>query len=573
MSEPDQRLKLQLESAYLALEALGRDRAKWQQEADTAREQAARMRDAYQALVDALADVTVRLSKAETQRDEFGGQRDALRAGREALEAQQHKQARERDELARERDALASQRDELARQLNAMRRTVYWRLSKPLRLIEPSVHALPQVLRRAARRSAVAVLDAMTAMAASWRARLGVPRTMWGITPILTLPLLARCDRLLGLRSESLVFETYSTWRAFDINLERLIKLVYGKYPYLVDRLHRVVLRLALVRYDVFHLFCDRGLTPPIARFGINPSEMAAMRQFGRRLYTYTYGADVRTRQTTLALGKYNFCIDCPEPTRFCFCDDEQGRANIECIRQYATAMIAVGDMLPYVPGARDFCFWPIDIARSPNVGTDWVPGRPLRIAHATNQPQFKGTHHLIAAIERLRSEGHAIELVRAEGVPNADVITLFRSCDLVADQFIDGFHGYTSFEAMALGKPVLCYLRSPDMVMDPDHCPMINVWPDTVYDTLKRCLEGEFDLPSLGRRSRSYIERYHSMPAVAIRLGKLYLETAKFPDRINRRISRRIEELGRTLPELIAGPAPVSWAEAARIDGLSVKP
>ena len=34
---------------------------------------------------------------------------------------------------------------------------------------------------------------------------------MWGVTPILTLPLLARCDRLLGLRSESLVFTTYYT--------------------------------------------------------------------------------------------------------------------------------------------------------------------------------------------------------------------------------------------------------------------------------------------------------------------------------------------------------------------------
>src|ERR1700737_4580095 len=47
----------------------------------------------------------------------------------------------------------------------------------------------------------------------------GTVRTLWASTPILTLPILAQCDRLLGFRSSSLVFNTYYVTRSFDINL------------------------------------------------------------------------------------------------------------------------------------------------------------------------------------------------------------------------------------------------------------------------------------------------------------------------------------------------------------------
>ena len=116
----------------------------------------------------------------------------------------------------------------------------------------------------------------------------------------------------------------------------------------------------------------------------------------------------------------------------------------------------------------------------------------------------WKGTRYLLAAIEQLQLEGCAIELVRVQGVPNSEVIALFSSCDLVADQFVAGFHGYTALEAMALGKPVLRDLRGPDMTIDPANCPMINTSPETVYNALKDCLDGRHDLAALGRRSRA---------------------------------------------------------------------
>ncbi|MGO4573055.1 hypothetical protein [Microvirga sp. 2TAF3] len=531
-----------------------------------------RYRAAYEALLGPLADVTARLSQAETGLD---------RAARDFAAARAEHSA----EMAQVAAVHASEIAQLKGELDTVYRSTSWRITAPLRSAGRPVIGFKSALQRCAGRvscfvkgiapwcrnavvrSANLGLDALTTLAAGWRRRFGTPRTMWGVTPILTLPLLAQCDRLLGLRSDSLVFTTYYITNSFDINLKRLCEYIYTKHPSWTIRLHKIILRIALIRYDVFHLFCDRSVVLPTRRMEINEDEMKAIVAFDKRLYTYTYGADVRTRQATLSLGRYNLCAECPQPGQFCMCDDTEGSGNIGRIGKYATEMLAMGDMLAYVPGATNLHFWPLDLAKFHYCGSNWTKDRPLRVAHAPNHPHFKGTQYLIDAVERLQSEGFAIELVRVQGVPNTEVIRLFETCDLIADQFIAGFHGYTALEAMALGKPVLCYLRGPDMALDPVNCPIINAWPDTVYATLKRCLEGQLDLAELGRRSRSYVEHYYSLDAVASRLGVMYLRSARFPDRINRRIEQRLSEIQNRLPELLTGPPPVPWHLAEEVD------
>jgi hypothetical protein len=435
-----------------------------------------------------------------------------------------------------------------------------------LRLIEacePAVRRHGGVLDRA-------VLAPLVKAAAWWRSHVGTPRTLWGVTPILTLPLLARADRLLGLRSSSVVYTTYATTSAFEVNLKRLMHWIEENRPHWRDPLEHLVLRLCLLRFDVFNYFCDRGLSPQ-KHLGLNEPELQLLRRSGHRLYAYAYGADVRTRGRTLSLGVHNLCVACPAPGQLCICDDDRGARNQQMIAQYAAAVVVMGDMLAYgPPGARNQPYWPLDTGKIRYVGVDWTPQRPLRVAHAPNHPYFKGTHHLTAAIERLRSEGRAIELIRIQGVPNSEVVRLFEQSDLIADQFVAGSHGYTALEGMAAGKPVLCYLRDPSMVLDPDVCPMINTWPESVYQTLKDCLDGRYDLAELGRRSRAYIEHHYSIEAVALRLGGMYLETADFPERINRRIRARMDNLIRSLPPLIEGQPPVPWSA---VPGSHIRP
>jgi hypothetical protein len=192
----------------------------------------------------------------------------------------------------------------------------------------------------------------------------------------------------------------------------------------------------------------------------------------------------VRRLAQTLALGKWNFCVDCPELERFCACTPDNS-AIMAGMGARATCADALGDMLAYVPNARYMHYWPIDLVRVPPAAAPRADG-PLRIAHASNHIYSKGPHHLEAAIARLRAEGQVIEYVKVQGVPNAEVIRQFGEAGLVADHLIGVAYGFTALEAMARGKPMMTYVRSPNLVEAPEECPLINVTPHTLEATLR---------------------------------------------------------------------------------------
>lgn len=383
-------------------------------------------------------------------------------------------------------------------------------------------------------------------------------RTLWGVTPIVTLPLKARCDHALGFRSESVVFTTYYITRAFTWNLS-LCRRAFDSFPLASRAGYRVLLGLALLRYDVFHVFADRGIMPPTWRaFGIDPEELSAIRAAGKPVYVYAYGADVRTRAATEALGRWNFCAECDDPGRYCVCDDTKGRALMTATSTHATALVSLGDMLTYMPGARHLPYWPIDIDAIAPATSPVDPSQPLRIAHAPNHAHFKGTKYLEAAIATLRADGHRIELIKVSGVPNATVMQMFAAADIVADQFIGGAYGYSALEGLARGKPVLTYVRSPDLVLAADECPFVNVTPDNLETVLLWCLANRHLLPVIGMQGRAYVERHHSIPAVAARFSALYRQTAQFPPATVARLKAFEAAEQRRCASIAISPAPL---------------
>jgi hypothetical protein len=394
------------------------------------------------------------------------------------------------------------------------------------------------------------------------RLKRGKVRSLWGCTPILTLPMKSRADRSLGFVSHSLVFTTYGIFRNFDINLSKLVGLSYRLDYTFGGTIHRFVLYIAMRRYDVFHFFFDRGILVPPQRFGISLEELDLLRAAGKRVYVYAYGADVRLREKTLSLGRWNFCIDCPEIGKFCFCDDAAGRRTLAEIAQRVTCTVALGDMINYVPGCRIMHYWPIDTEAITPLLQPATRG-PLLIAHAPNHAHFKGSHYLEAVIDRLWSEGHTIRYVKVQGVPNAEVIRLFGEADIVADQLIGGAYGYTALEGMARSKPVLTYVRSPDLVEAADECPLINTTPDTLEAVLRWLLDNRDRLPQIGAQGRAYVERWHSIGAVAERLGRMYEETADFPKPVLDKImaQRRRENAARAAIRSVCG-----WEHPFRI-------
>ena len=82
--------------------------------------------------------------------------------------------------------------------------------------------------------------------------------------------------------------------------------------------------------------------------------------------------------------------------------------------------------------------------------------------------------------------------------------------------------------ELMALGKPVLVYIRPEDLAFIPQSMqadlPFVEVEPKTILEVLRRIVQmPRSDLHALGRRSRAFVERWHDPRRVAIEMRENY--------------------------------------------------
>lgn len=353
--------------------------------------------------------------------------------------------------------------------------------------------------------------------------------SIWTGTPILTLSRKAASERLLGVRALSIVRQSYYITNDFDVDIFRIARgsavvafaLTYITFIWICISAKRV------------HTFADGGLLPSLKHREFSSTEMTIYKLLRIRQFVWVYGADVRTRRKTIALGEPNCCTDCTEINLACICDQTKADTNMQRLSRAAVAIFSMGDMIEYTPGSNNkLFFWPVDLTA--NSGTRYLPVYPmrdsafgLRIVHAPNHRAFKGTIHLETAVRKLQSEGVKIELVMVEKVPNARALDIYRTADLIFDQCMIGFHGYFAIEAMALGKPVMCFIRKPeDYLLAPNECPIINTHVTTLADDLRYLAqEGRSTLPEIGRRGREYVERHYTEKAFSQRLAIAYRE------------------------------------------------
>jgi len=346
------------------------------------------------------------------------------------------------------------------------------------------------------------------------------PRIIWGPTPILTISVSSRAEKRLGYQSNTLVYQPYYITDNFDYNLEK-----YHKILWLRPLIPWLVFTWAMLKYDVFHYFFGRGFLMPHRGKRINRIELPILKLAGKVVVVSAYGGDVRYEKKCRSEGKYNCCIDCNQKMIACICDEKLAISNVNYVNRYVDIALSMGDMVEYTPGSKnDVFYWPIDLDEVKYVGVREQNDPPIIIIHASNHRQFKGTKYLISAVENLRNEGYPIELQLIEGVSNARARELYRNADIVAEQFIIGWHGYFAVEAMALGKPVVCYIRKPKEYLPKDkECPIINADPDNLEDRLKWLIENPQIRAELGKKGRAYVEEVFALDRVGERLDTIY--------------------------------------------------
>jgi hypothetical protein len=243
------------------------------------------------------------------------------------------------------------------------------------------------------------------------------------------------------------------------------------------------LLRL-LPRTDVFHFYFGWTLVPRRLQWPI-------LKATRRKSVLHFLGSDIR--------GKT------PEQLRYARGADARIVGSYDALRWVPDAQVVPPglDLSEYVPPPAE------------------ERERPV-VLHAPSSRSRKGTEHVVAACE-----GLDVELDVVEGLRHDEARRRYERADIVVDQLNAGWYGIFALEAMALGKPVLSYLR-PEAVEETEGAlgvdvPIVPVTKETLRERIAELAGSPERRRQIGAASRAYVERVHDADEGADRLIAIY--------------------------------------------------
>ncbi len=348
----------------------------------------------------------------------------------------------------------------------------------------------------------------------------------------------------LGVKSETWIFSqnalryacTKAIWSETDGALRREMKRCLA------------IVRVAL-GFDIIHFNFGTGWATPIPMFSqtdrsmlakmkrllaasylelLSVAEFALYRLFRRPLFVHYQGDDAR--QGDFCLSRFRHSIaQYTDPGYYSAETDALKRRMISRMSRQCAQVYAVNPDLMHVlgPGARFVPYSHISL-------DDWQPvytqleQRPLRIGHAPSHRKVKGTDIILDALQQLAAEGYEFELELIEGLPNHLARQKYEQIDVLIDQLHAGWYGGLAVEAMALGKPVMVYIREEDLQFIPAgmkaDLPFLRVTVEGIKEDLRQLLNmPRSDLFALAQRGRRYVERWHDPLRIAEEIARDY--------------------------------------------------
>ena len=255
--------------------------------------------------------------------------------------------------------------------------------------------------------------------------------------------------------------------------------------------------------------------------------ELKWLRKKGKRIFVTFQGDDARLA----SFHKENFDINLAQSQEYFNNNSEKEDYNKHCVQmfaKYADKIFALNpDLLHTLPTQAVFLpYASLDLNEWKYVGVNLKS--ELKIVHAPTERNTKGTKYILEAVEKLKSEGFKFEFLLIENIPRSKAKILFEKSDLLLDQLLGGWYGGLGLEFMALGKPVVCYIRQEDLKFIPAkmkaELPVINADPYTIYAVLKDCLTvNRQKLPGIGELSRKYAENWHDPLKIAKKMKAYY--------------------------------------------------
>lgn len=317
---------------------------------------------------------------------------------------------------------------------------------------------------------------------------------------------LAQALREKGIDAESASLRTHH----YDYLADQ--RLNFDQYPKEeAEQLRTEFFNEAMKKYDVFHFHFGETFFP-------DRHDLEILKKKGKKIVVHHRGSEVRMLSVAKKLNNPYVRVKRSWP-------EEKVRSNLAFLSKYFDhAIVNDEELKAYVePYYKNIHVIPhaIDV----NAITPYYPEKQTKplIVHAPSRRDTKGTQYVLNAIELLKRTGLDFDFRLIEGLSHQEALALYRKATIVIDQLQIGSYGHLSIEAMAMGKPVICYIREDLVKKYPEDLPVVKANPKNLFKVIKKLIRQPKNWPIIGKQGRQYVENHHSYDKVADKLIKVY--------------------------------------------------
>lgn len=264
--------------------------------------------------------------------------------------------------------------------------------------------------------------------------------------------------------------------------------------------------------FDIFHFYYGTTLT-------FDHFDLKALKKFDKKVIMQFWGQDVRLYSKAAKFNPYIGDLQSNEEeirmkleqlagyAQYCIVNDYE---IYEYVRDYFTDIRIISQM--------------IDVKSFEPCYRDDADDK-FTIVHAPTSGRLKGTNYILSAVENIKEKYPWVDFRLVHGIPHDKAVRIYKEADLIIDQLLIGNYGQLSIEAMALGKPVMCWISDFMKERYPRELPVIIANPDDVEDKLEYAIKNKDMLKAIGKKGRLYAEKYHDIRCGIDKFIDLYKE------------------------------------------------
>lgn len=339
--------------------------------------------------------------------------------------------------------------------------------------------------------------------------------------------------RTAGYKADNFAFTCPSYWRSISFGLILEDNFLLRIFIYLTD--YTFLFYWAVLKYDFFEFAFIGGI---LKNSHLRKIEPLLLKILAKKISVYGYGADCKILSDIRKMGfKYNNAMDRNEKTESQ--PEKIIRENVERAQKYADVLIAGGDLIHlgkkaiFLPIPTDLSLWSSEPPKN---------HKKIVLLHSTNHRNQKGTRFILEIVDRLKKK-LPIKLTLLERKTLKECQQLYPLGDVFITDVIYGWHGYTAIEGMAIGRPVISYLR-PDIIKFHSYyvkgrLPVISANPDNLAREIERLVKNKKLREELGEKGREYARKVHSLETVGA-FRKIIFDAIWQGKKINQKIFER---------------------------------